>query len=946
MGGASVLLGGLLAFTVANPTGPGAAFWRPGAVLALAKSPVALDVNRTTVPRGGTVDVRVTARGRAAAELWIRAPGESWQRRALSLDTAGTAAVVLGPLESDRYLKAVSGRRFSSTVHVAVSLPALIAALDLRASFPRYLDRPDDVLTADGDTVRLPVGTTVHTDGRLTIPLERARWVSTRAATALATDQGRFTGRFVVQTSAHWRLLLDPEGGGALSEAPPELTIVAVRDSAPVVSVPVPGADTTAPLSLQQALLVDARDDHRVTAVEIVSWRVSRLGYPSDTVVEQVSVEEGGAGQALLHTVLDLNDRGFLPGDTAYFHVRAFDNAPTPQLGVSPHYRLRLRSMAELRRAMRDASRAVGAGADSLVAEQESLARRIEDLAAERERSSEPAGGSAEQGDRLPFESAERARELLDAERTVAERAEALGDQVRQLAEAAWEAGITDPEFHQQLRDIQDLLRRALTDELMERLAALQRAVDRLDATDVRDALRELAGTAQQLREELERGRELFERAAVEGELTTLSSDADDLAQKQRDWNVAASERVDSAAATREDELSNRASELADRLSELERMLDSTGFPPDSVSSAEARALEASQAMDRAASGARQGDTNRARESGAEASDALDPLGRSLRQERDRLREQWREEVLSEMDRALVEAVELAKAQEEVEARLDRGESGGDVRGDQAAIREGVDRVIDRMQRAAGKNALVSPQLGAALGLARHRMDQALEQLQRSSPNTRDAGAAAAEALDALNHVVYAMVRGRDEVAGAASGSGLAEAMERMAELASQQGQLNGQAAGLLPMMEAGGAQLMQELQALAARQQALARELEQLRAGGELSGAGEMADEADEIAQELEGGRLDRGVLERQEQLFRRLLDAGRTLESDEDDERRERVAESARPGNVRVPAGVDVPEGAPRFRYPSWAELRTLSPEKRRLILEYFRRLNEPRR
>jgi hypothetical protein len=105
------------------------------------------------------------------------------------------------------------------------------------------------------------------------------------------------------------------------------------------------------------------------------------------------------------------------------------------------------------------------------------------------------------------------------------------------------------------------------------------------------------------------------------------------------------------------------------------------------------------------------------------------------------------------------------------------------------------------------------------------------------------------------------------------------------------------------------------------------------------------LGEEAEQLARDLEGGRLDRDLVERQERLFRRLLDAGRTLESDEEDQRRERVAESARPGNVQLPEQAPVPVGAPRFRYPTWDDLRSLTPEERRLVLEYFRRLNDAR-
>ncbi len=165
-----------------------------------------------------------------------------------------------------------------------------------------------------------------------------------------------------------------------------------------------------------------------------------------------------------------------------------------------------------------------------------------------------------------------------------------------------------------------------------------------------------------------------------------------------------------------------------------------------------------------------------------------------------------------------------------------------------------------------------------------------------------------------------------------------------MAQLADQQGALNGQTGGLLSMLPVGGQQLMRELQAIAERQRALAAELERLNAAGELSGADALAEEAREIARELESGRLDREIIDRQERLFRRLLDAGRTLERDEEDERKERVSETADPRNVRLPPAGVLGE-RPRFRFPTWEELRSLSPRERRLILDYFRRLNEAR-
>jgi hypothetical protein len=941
--GAMACAAGFALLALSGPaSGAGREFWAPFGTMARARGAVLLSVDRSQVQRGDTVRLHLLAPGRAVATLLVRAPGEQWRQRRLELDGAGAVSVLLGPLDSDRFVRAVSGGRESETVHVEVALPVLLTAVELTARFPAYLDRLDEFLPADGDSLWLPRGTRVRVRGRTTVPLAAAAWVHAADTVWLDALNEEFFGELPVVRDGRWQLIVEARGGGGPMSDTLVVPIVAVPDSVPTVAIPVPGTDTVAPITLRQGLVVDARDDHRIRRVELVSWRVTRRGERREPVVHELPVPEDGAQRVLLSWVMDLNDRGFGPGDTAFYRVRAVDNAPAANAGQSPVYSLRLPAVSELRRAMREASRSVEAGADSITEAQRELARRIEDLAAERERSAETAGAGQQRAEQMPFSAVERAREVLEDEERLTDRAAQLDEELRELAEAAWKAGLTDPAFHQQLQEIRALLDKAITEELQESLRALRDALDRLDSADVREALRQLADAADQLRDELDRGRELFQRAAVEGELTTLASDADELSERQRDWNEAVATADSAAAAEEERELAGAAEALAQALADLAESVDSLGERPEPLEEAGAHAGEAGGAMRQAAEQAGQSQRAEARQSGERASASLDPLGETLRQQRNQMRDAWRQEVMAELDRALVEAAELARRQGALAGRMRQGESGPEVRGAQAAVREGVERVARRLQTAAGKNALVSPRLATSLGLAGHRMDESLELLQRAVPIPSEAAESAGEAVDALNSAVFAMVQSRGDVSSAQSGSGLSEALERLAQLAEQQGALSGQSGGLLPLMEAGGAELLRQLQALAAEQRAMAQALERLQAGGEVSGAGEMAREAEELAGELEGGRLDQEILDRQERLFRRLLDAGRSLESEEDDQRRERVSETAQLGNVRLPTSDDVPVGAPRFRYPSWEELRSLSPEQRRLVLEYFRRLN----
>ena len=480
------------------------------------------------------------------------------------------------------------------------------------------------------------------------------------------------------------------------------------------------------------------------------------------------------------------------------------------------------------------------------------------------------------------------------------------------------------------------MLERALTPELEQRLRELQEALARLDPEATRQALQRLAEAQQQLRRELERSQELFRRAALEGELSSLAQDAEDLARRQAEWNKDEAPRADSSAAAAE-------RELAARVDSLAKGLDRAGqeIPLDQQQGA---ARRASAAMQEAANAAQQRDSRGARRGGQEAADSLHDLPDDLRRQRDSLSAAWKQETLAALDRALGETAALAARQQAIAEALRRGEAGAATRGRQGAVEEGTGAIERQVSEAAGRHALVPPQLEAAIGMAQNQMRLAREQLEQGDPNAATAAAYAEQALDALNMTALALVRTSQQVAGAQSGSGFQEAMEQLARMAGQQQGMMGDAQGLLPMMGSAGQAMLQQLRALAARQRQLAEQLERMQAEGSASSAGPLAAEARELARQLEAGRLDRRTVERQERLYRRLLDAGRTLSGQEPDEQKDRVSRSAQGDSVHVP-GVLTPgaTGATqRVRYPTWEELARLTPEQRRIVLEYFRLLN----
>ncbi len=940
-GGIGLLALGLVALASSGPLrGPGAVLWHPFRAWRAVVSPVQLRASADSVDRGAPVTFTVTTYGRREATLWLRAPGEQWRETPLTLDPNGVASHVIQMIETDLFARVSSGERGSDTVMVHVRQPVFLASLEVTARYPAYLKLEDEPIPTAGDTVLLPAGTRLETRGEATAELEIASWSAGDAESALPVNGKQFEGDFTPLRSGAYRLTLRTASGAPLAGDSIVLPLRIIPDSAPALELPVPGADTTASPDARALIVVDAHDDHGLKSVVLELRRVSSLG-TADPVREQAVALPGGTpDRAVLSAQVSMQQLGLLPGDTLHYRARGVDNAPRPQAGWSREYVLRIQTLTELRAEQRRDASSLQHRLDSLAAESKKLERQTEDLARSQPRDASKPGDNSEN---LSFEQAKKAEAVAESQQELLKQAEQARQALQELQKNAETAGVADSALMARLAEVQQQLDKALTPEIRAKLEELRQALKELDAERTQEALKDLAEKQKELREALERSRELFERAAMEGQLESLAQDSKELHKDQAEWNKQVATADSQRAAAAEQALAWKAESLSSELTQLSEQMKDTPRG-DKLDQAAQQAGKAAQKMQQASKSAKAGQKQKAKSEGEEAEQQLAPLGDDLQEEREQMAQDWRDEVLAQLDQALADLSRLGERQLAVSQGFEQGESAAKLRAEQGAVEEGVQRLQEQVRQAAGKNALVSPEIGTSLSAASRFMQQARDAVSSANANPREAGDRAGDALDALNSAAHGLMRARGDVSGSESGSGLAEAMEKMGQLAKQQGQLGEQGASLIPQLGAGGAQ--QQLQQLAAQQRALAQELEKLRGQGKIPGAGEMANEAEDLSQRMQAGRLDRQTVERQEKLFRRMLDAGRTLQGEQEDEQKERQSTTATGDSVLLPPALRarLEDADGRLQVPSWEELQRLSPAERRIVVDYFRRLATP--
>jgi hypothetical protein len=452
----------------------------------------------------------------------------------------------------------------------------------------------------------------------------------------------------------------------------------------------------------------------------------------------------------------------------------------------------------------------------------------------------------------------------------------------------------------------------------------------------------------------LEKSAEMLKRAALEGSMETLHDDAQELAQREQATADSMSRGAKPDAKSKDlaqqsDLLKKRIDEIAER---LEKEKAEAG--PDKLRQASQSTQQSSEAMRRAAEAGQQGQTQQGQnQQGQQQAGANQQGSQAAREGAQRMQEaaqqlsdarqaqvgEWKEELTSELDKSIQETLQLAREQQALADEARKGGAAEQFQARQSAVQQGAERVGERLQQQAGKSAHISPQSQGAMGEAQRKVASATEQLSGSKRGAGEAADAMDQAARALNSAAATLVQDRERAANSQSASGMEEMLQRMQEMAKQQGQLNAQAASILPMP---GSQAGQQAQMLGARQRALAQKLDEIGQGDESGRAAALAREMREIAQTLQQGRMDASVLDRQQRLFRRLLDAGLSLQKEEREEQGERESRSATGKEFTRPVGDGRGEAAVRYREPTWSELRGLTAEQRRAVIEYFRRIN----
>ncbi|MEW5767494.1 MAG: DUF4175 family protein [bacterium] len=820
--------------------------------------------------------------------------------------------------------------------------PPVITRLQLRYEYPAYTQLPPLNGKEGEGHIETLVGTKVTFRAEADHTLKEAylalSWGDTRP---LFVKGNRITGQMIITRNGEYTLqVIDTRQQADLD--PVKYQITALQDNPPQVKILEPAENISLPVEMVVPLRIEAEDDYGLTHLNL-RYKINRYYRVKEEWEEEISLAayKPPRRHPIQPYTWDLNNLGLLPEDVIIYYAVAMDSKGNKAL--SPRYAIRFPSMAEIYKEIADRQKKEQATLADILEEQKQIKEATEKLLEEIRRERE-----------LSVQDKENLKELSKEEEKIVQKAESVLEQMTETLDQMEENQLVSPEVMEKIQEIQDLIKKVVSEEMKEAMKRLSEAVEGIELTEQEEKLMQATFNQEEFIQRLDRTLSLLKRMALEQSMETAIKEADEILKRQEEITEQTLEgdkkelsdlaKVQEALARRTEELLKEIEQMAKEADEMEPTAS------EALKQAAKEAGEIPQKMQQTARDLSAGQREDARVKEQDLMQKLSQLSAGLSQAKQGMRSCQLAQLKQEIDKALGEVLNLSGRQEEVLSSLSsRPSSLKSLAAEELLLKQGVEQIRGRMEKLAKKSLMIPGQVLEGLGQASQNLSQTADHLEEGKSGSGQAK----EAMYRLNQVAVNLMKTSQKCSQCQGSCDRGGGMEQLSSLGKRQQGINKGTDDLLklfpdltrPQGKAMAKQLAYEQSMV---RQGLERLLEGRAELSKLLGRlDELGKEMENIEEDLGSGSIKPETKKRQQQVLKRLLDATKSIhqkELSEKEREAERPKEYIRRGTPgALPDELTRRPQLPREKLPSPDVSGITIPGYEELIKQYFRFLSE---
>ena len=809
-----------------------------------------------------------------------------------NLDEAGRIELDLGAVRSNIIYEAFVENRSifkpwkrisSGTDTIRVTDRPEILAVKLRIDPPSYTQLSSEVQESNNLELMLIPGS------ELTLTLisnkvlkSASLYLASGRKMRLTVQNKTASGQFTVFNADEFHFTVFDENDVSNTD-PMTYKIRLIPDSYPVCQLISPDSDIELTEAMEIPLGIRIADDFGFSKA-LIRYRLIKQFTPDMSIVDSLEFPIQNIQLSLqeLYYTWSVSDLQLSPEDVVEFQVIVFDNDPIngPKSASSKTLKARFPSLNDLFSDFYEQQDDVAEQGEEILRELENASDILEEISLELLKNPE-----------LSWEQKNQLMKEIEKTEQAGEKLSKMADQLNDMMQESRENSLFDEETLEKYSQLQQSFQEIMTPELREAMEKLQKALEKMDQNEVREALDQFRINREQFSEEIDRMLKLLERVKIEQSVDEIVRRLEDLTERQEQITneiekTPESEKGKLDQIAGEEKTVERDTEvLFDVMERTSNDMKEFPLMPSEELKSRLEEFENSDLMEQMSQtrkSLKNGDKNQAGSKSKSAQQQMQDFLEKMQQFQKNFNAEQMDQLMGDFRKVIYKTMQVSQSQEQLGQEIKntprQSEQLMDVAVKQQQIRQNLSQVIADLIELSNKTFGLSPQAGKGFGQAAAAMSNAVQQMEER--NTTAATGSANQATAAINMTALNLINSMNELQQSGSSSGFEKYMEQLQKMAGQQQGINDETQ-MLGMGQNGQQQAMQRL---AARQQQLQKSLEELQ--NELSGSsnqsgdlGGIAKDMDDVIKDLQQNRVMRKTLERQQRILSRMLDAQKSM-------------------------------------------------------------------
>ncbi len=915
-----------------------------------------VEPGNTTVEQGSEFEVLVRFDGDTPSELSMamRTEVESdYRRRSLEEVEEGVyAAPSLELFDDLNYYLEMDGFETEQFKAEVEHLPRF-RDLHVEIYAPDYTNLEPESYEYPFSRVEAFPGSRMEIQARPNKPLDEAEYISVAEEDSLSLelsddDDSIYTASVeIMETDTAGFHLTDEHG--LTNRNGFEFEIELREDQAPTVDILNPEQDKKLVSAAPIDLVYEVADDFGFTAVSL--HYELRKAYVDEPISGSIDLDVPAGTEDIDDFVWNLEDLQMSSMDELTYWIEVSDNNTVtgPQTGQSAPQTITIQSLAEQLTDQSEREDDIEGSMDDIQSQYDQFRDRMEDLRREIQENPDD-----------EWEQSQILDDMKEQREGLEDEVENLQRDFEELTQDLEQSGNLSEDTQEMYQELQDLMSEIDDPELMRQIEEFQENLQNMDQSEMREMLDEFEFDEDRYRDRLERTVNLFKQLRLNANLDNMAQLFEDLGMQEQE--ILDSDELGDEEVQQQENIREEMDDLRERLDEttadvperhqesMQQMREEYGEMMD----------ELMQELDDNIGGMQDGETGEEelRDQQEDIRDQMQQMSEDFAEARESMQQDQLDVNIASLKTILGGMVHLSIAQEDLIKETSELSDNSPAFVEQARRQRNIGDQFNQFADTLHQVASEVPQFPNQVSDRQREVQRYIERATDYLIDREGSSASSAERnafgdMNRLTSLLADLIDQLEDQMGDGNGEGEMspdQMVEQMQEMGQDQQELNQQIQEFINDIQ--GDRLSQDelerLEQIAEQQNQIRQQLEELQRRGGLQSGDETLSEMERINEEMEetirdlrGGQTDDVMVERQQDILSRMLEAEESMQQQDEDED-ERRGETAEDYEATETAEFTIEELRQYMRTSLQETDETrFSEDYQRLIEAYFRLL-----